>query len=682
MRIKKGFLFILIGLFVVVSFSSAEIFVGNLNDVYNIDDEIISEITLIPSVATADHFKVDMQCGNKNTNIFNQYLNLAAGQQQTVNANTRMNNLYLPSMWVNVTNSTEILNLSSNLSGNETAGNETNSSTITLVAPTYYIQLVHLLEDCNLNVNYGAESFSTGFFEISNLIEIDLDWDVDDFDPGAEIQFAGLAEKESGVLVDGFVETKIPGLGIYETGLISGGNLDYSLLIPEDAKSGKHNISIRVYQKDFTGEIINEGIYWDELKVYQFLKSLEIQVTDVNAKPGEDYTFTATTYDQANEVIDSEVSIIVFDPNDFVFMKKLIKPGTEQKIEFLLNETPGYWKIEASAGDLLERKIIYLEEIEEIQTSLINDTLVVTNIGNVFYEGPLEITIGSVVEIKNLKLKVGESQNYKLKAPDGTYSVSVSTGDESSSLGNTFLTGNAIKVVDIRSGVLDAVGSPIFWWGLIILFVLIVVLVYVKRRVLKKKDGNGMGVKDKIPHGASSSHNIGNGTKEEAYAVALKTGPDVKEVSQSIQNELMSIKKLGAKIYLDGNFKIILVTKKLTKAENNEILAVKIAKKLEDILLAHNKRFKDKIEFGIGVNNGTVISEISDGRFKFNSVGGVISGAKRIAKNHKMKAHLSETMHRKVTGAVRTEKTNEGWEIKKIRDREKHKKFLKGFSNE
>ena len=54
--------------------------------------------------------------------------------------------------------------------------------------------------------------------------------------------------------------------------------------------------------------------------------------------------------------------------------------------------------IEAIAGDQRARKLFYVEEVRKIQTSLVNDTLIVTNTGNIPYKGPIEIIIGSAVE--------------------------------------------------------------------------------------------------------------------------------------------------------------------------------------------------------------------------------------------------------------------------------------------
>ena len=96
-----------------------------------------------------------------------------------------------------------------------------------------------------------------------------------------------------------------------------------------------------------------------------------------------------------------------------------------------------------------------MEEFKEIQTSLINNTLIVTNIGNVRYVGPLEISIGSSVEVKQIDLEIGESKNFNLHAPDGTYLIRTNNGNNASVLGNVALTGNAVRVSDSDRNILN-----------------------------------------------------------------------------------------------------------------------------------------------------------------------------------------------------------------------------------
>ena len=669
MKLKLVTLFVLLG---ILPFVSGEIFVQQLNGIYNVGDEINSQVSVIPNSNIADHFKVDMICGNVRTNIYNQYLNLQQGTQHNVNADTQVIEPYFTSItFLNNTNTTTYQNLST--SGNNSVNNSGNSSNIKKLVTKY--------NNCRLDISYGPESVESNIFGVSQNILVDADLNLDRFSPKEKVSLVGTATKESGRQVNGFIELFVKSLGIYKTGTITNGQINLDFLVPDEAKSGKHNLTVRTYESNFLGEKTNEGYYEENFKVNQILKELKILTNSVTASPGAVFTFSVETYDQAGDIIPQDISVVVYKPGDFVFLKKLIKPKSEQKINFALNDTPGYWKIEATAGELQARKIFYVEEASKIQTSLINDTLIVANVGNVPYEGHLEITIGSTVEVKQLKLGFGEIKKFKLKAPDGNYQISINDGSVSSVLGNSFLTGNAVRIIDIRTGFLEALGNPLIWWLAVMFFVLIVVFVYLKRYFAIKKPAVKSSAGSISPI-TQKTEEITHGSREHAYVVAVKIRANNSEiVNETVKSALHMAKSLGARVYIDGDYKLIILSPKLNNVAENGPTAINIAKKVEEMLNKHNGRYAEKIAFGIGINEGEIISEISNNQFKFTTTGGLISASKRLAQNEKMKILLSESANRKVSGAVKTQKSAEGnyWEIIKITDREQYKDFLDRF---
>lgn len=673
MKLRLMFFLITIGVFFVIPIVSAEIFIEQLDEIYNVGDVINSPISVIANSPISDHFLVDIVCGPVQTNIFNQFLISQTGQQQSITATTNLIGDYFTSVQIiNQTNVTLISGNETNVtSGNGTIGNST-------------LEVFTEHENCYLSVAYGSEISSSNAFIISRGIVLDLELNLDKFDPGETVTISGIAEKESGTLVNGFAELFVNSLTISQSKTVSNGEVSFDFVIPQDGKSGEHNVTIRVYETDIHGEVTSEGFYEEYFSVRQILKDLEITMNSENAEPGSDFGFKVITYDQADDLISEDISIVVYKPGDFVFFKKLIKPDSEQIINFALNNTPGYWKIEASAGSINKKKLFYLEQVQKIQTSLINNTLIITNIGNVIYEKPLEITIGSTVEIRQLKLKVGETQTLKLKAPDGDYQISVNDGTAAEVLGTTFLTGNAIRIVDINLDFLEVLANPNLWWVVVIVFVLIVIFVYVKRRVLNKSKGIVANDKFKVANKKPSSE-ILQGSKEKAQVIAVKSKieKDSDYIAKTINKALTVAKNSGAKVYVDGDFKIIVFSPRLTRKSNNEIAAVTIAKKIDSILKEHNKHYKDKIVYGIGVNDGEIVSELANEQFKFTTLGSLISGAKRIAQRYDMKVLLSETMHRKVINTIKTEKSKDGdsWEVTKMADREKYKDFLKKISD-
>ena len=108
---------------------------------------------------------------------------------------------------------------------------------------------------------------------------------------------------------------------------------------------------------------------------------------------------------------------------------------------------------------------------------------------------------------------------------------------------------------------------------------------------------------------------------------------------------------------------------------------VEIAKEIENSLLEHNKRAGERVSFGIGVHNGEMILENINNQLKISPVGSSIPYSKKIADTMSSGLGVSESVHRKLLGKVKSDKI-EGttfWRISKIRDRELHSEFINRF---
>jgi len=80
---------------------------------------------------------------------------------------------------------------------------------------------------------------------------------------------------------------------------------------------------------------------------------------------------------------------------------------------------------------------------------------------------------------------------------------------------------------------------------------------------------------------------------------------------------------------------------------------------LED-LTGYNKKFRDKIEFGIGVHAGDLIASKGRGKLKYTGIGNTISFAKRMSDIDGGKVVVSEVVRKKL---VRDLKVGRGKEI-------------------
>ncbi len=680
---------------------SSSIFIEPLKPIYNHGDQINVQTKIVPSVATSSHYIVDLKCGTDfTTNIFNSFFDIQAGIEK------------------NVLVTTELLN------------------------PL----LDNITSQCYLKASFANDFTQSSLFDLSKEIIIDAEVEFENLNPGNSFHISGTALKKSGVTVNGFAELFIPSLNLYKSSIVSNGLFNLTLSLPQDVKSGDHNFSIEIHNTDYNSRKINSGVYEDTFSVNQILKNIKIQIPEDNVIPGSEFVFRVNAYDQARDLIKKDVSLVVNKPKGIPFIKKVIKSGEDQKLEFALDDISGYWSIEANVEGVSERKLFYLLEVNNLQSSLINDTLIVTNIGNSIYSGPFEITIGSFVEVKHLNLKPGETQKFNLKAPDGDYSISILENEGIKNLGSVFLTGNAVKVTDFKEDVIYTFTNPWIWWLGVILLVLIIVLVQIKLRMQKnqpkiplasnnmlsnlnlkasKSDfvvGSNLPEKSNFSSNNSSGSNkfdvswlnrskpvsstfnsgisgltsstqsykvspsvlFGNenkGIRERAVAIALYVSSNSAAANETMSRSLHIAQEVGAKVYVDGEYKIILLSPRLTHTSDNEVSAINVARRIQASFLEHMRMYNDGVVFGLGVSDGEIISEIENGKFHFTSTGNLISYSKRLAHVSNSKLLVSDNIRKKVMSTVKVEKAPyQGvWEVVKVTDRSSNE-FIKRFS--
>ena len=623
----------------VIPFASAGMFMSQPQLAYNVNDVLDIDVTINSGVPVNNLLSVNLNCGSNNSLIiYGNYVNLNPGDEQTFNVQTL---------------------LSKSILGNNS-------------------------ESCYLTADYGEININSQEFSVDNKIDIELFLEKSIFNPSESANINGLASKANNLEVEGIVELTIGSLGIQLSKSLDEGSFSLNFTIPEDSKSGEHNLSLRIYEMDSFGEISNEGFSFELIEVNSILKKIEIVPEKNGYHPGENFAFKVSAYDQAEDIIEREVGIIIYLPGEgeevTEFYKKLVKSGEDISVPLLLDTAPGYYKVVANSGELEEQKLLYVEEHEEAEFELANNTLTAKNIGNVPYVKSIEVLIDEEVEIKNIKLEVGETKKFRILAPDGTYKIGVNDGSKDVDLGKTILTGRAIGLKEVKSGSFANFSKSSIYVLLLFLFIIGILFISIKRiRSNFKLKREPMRKIENV------SEMVVSGKKEEASVIALRLSKkSVKSYysSSTVEDALSEAKETGAKIYEDGDYRIFLFSPALTKKNNNELLAVKVAKKIKDVFRSHNKKFKDKIDFGIGLNNGFIISEAVDSDFKFTSVGNIISSAKQISGYLDESVLLSDSIRKRVINSVKTEKVGdkEGWELKKIADRTKHEEFIKDFT--
>src|SRR3989344_1848307 len=233
------------------------------------------------------------------------------------------------------------------------------------------------------------------------------------------------------------------------------------------------------------GECFLKAFYGGEhVQSKEFEISREINVvltlSEIIVNPGEKIFIKGEAKKKNSQLLDGYIDINIvelnlsgkYPVNKGIFSVNLTLPSDARARDYQI-------LIRVYEEDRAVKKI-YINEVENATFSLQDGTLTVINIGNVPYENVLEITIGSVIEVTNVYVPVSKSKKFNLKAPDGSYTVSLSEGSTSYDLGNVFLTGRAVKVSDSDSYLSDGVSPWVLWIFIFIGLIFIALYFYIK----------------------------------------------------------------------------------------------------------------------------------------------------------------------------------------------------------
>ena len=633
---------------VLVPSVAAEIFIGQPNaGVYNIGDNFVINMTLNSNLKKSDFLSVSLICGENKIELYKSIHSLQSGEQKDVSINIDMNKAII----------------------GEIKG------------------------ECIVEALYGDDRVTSVPFSITDKLDVDFNVEGISFGPGENVKISGRAIKLNNKFLNGYIIIDIEGINLSSTQKIDNGKFNVSFIIPENSPPGSYIIKAWAYEKN-EDEIINQGESSNVIKIKQILKELRIIFNNASVTPGNEFFYNAIVYDQSGRGVEEDVQVIVSKPDKSYFYKGLIKSNVPNKILLEYNSTPGYWNIKASIGSLEDSKLFLVEELQKAEFNLKNNTLLIRNLGNVPYKKPIEVSIGGVTDVKDLDLEIGKSIVLTLGAPDGEYDIAVNDGNSQQELGRTFLTGRAIGIGDVENVIFSDIG--IWIWTLFIVILIIAILILWRKIALRKYVGKPpkiiMPVKrDETKQDISSIGAVlDRGIRQEAGIVALKIKnlSDLQRASEQRSNSLESLdsallqaKAAGAKIYVDNDYRIMIFVPSITKEQDNSMNAIVVAKEVETILQSYNKTTQNKVNYGIGVHIGQVAVESQDNKFKFVSLDNTIAIAKRIAENSKGEALLSEPLHKRTLGKVKSEKLNDTsyWQLKQITDRSNYDEFIKRF---
>jgi hypothetical protein len=651
---KKGELLIFsIGIFLLlVPFISAEVIIGQTEALYNLGDSLNINITLSSPVGVNSFLILKIVCDSGEVEIYKSTHKLGLQERKNVYVSTMLDSLLI----------------------------------------------TNLQRDCFVSGSYAGDGFKSQKFEISKRVDLQFASDKA-VNPDSELKISGVAKKANGGSLNGFVEVSVPSIGISNSGFVNDGEFNLSLDIPRKVHSGSYEINVRAYDKDDQKAIANEGSLNGLFKINQIIELMDIAFDKTEIAPGENLVYTVLLYDQAEDQAKEEVEASVIKPDGSISEKVLTFSGSHNTLLTKKNSAPGYWAIEAKSGTFEYKKTFYIKEFENVSFSIINETLSITNTGNVPFNKPLKLSIGEFSEIKDMNLEVGATKKFKLSAPNGVYSIGASGSNESYNLGNTFLTGRSLFIKDSED---DSGSNLSFWmWSLVIL-ALCFGVVYFSRKTIKrsyfgrtpkslslpnifKKKDSFENLNQKTASTALNSKFFGNrgGKKESCVVVSLKikNNKPEEDISSVINSVFEKARMAKGKILDNEEYKVIIFSQTLTKEEDNKMRALKFARTIAFLLEGHNKSSAAKIKFGIGVHIGEMIIESIGSIFKFNALGNTIVLAKKASEKSDGGIFLSKAFQMSARNLIKAEPlpAENFWRLKSIVDRSEHEEFIQRF---
>ncbi len=747
---------IILSLFLISSIS-AGIYFTQLDSIYNLGDMIEMYVNVTPD--NAGPFKLILVCDNNTLDIYK-------------GAPTELIQLPLTSLWMN-----------------------------------------GLTGDCFFKGYYNGEIKDSTHFKISKKLDITLKTSSFFAKPGETIKITGNVQRLNGEPINGEIEIRIPSIINNEnstekvSGMINNGvfSIDYS--IRQENPAGDYRINIIAFEKTAL-ERTSEGFSVASVQIAQIIKNIDIAIDSQNLEPGKTIGFKPVLNDQSGNPVIGDVAIEIRNENLDRIFQRIVK--SEEKIEFVvpLNMTPGYYDIEASSNSLTKTKRFHVFEKPLVSFELVNETLVIRNIGNVPYNKTIEVKINDQTyfikpsDFGNAILP-GDKREFKLKGNKEINLVTIDDKVTNLTLENVALPyakEGGIGPTGAAVGVSDILYTPITW--IVIIVILAAVILFLFRDIFKKKsfaypiqqknnlqrteprysvpppdytgspikviklDNKGQEInpierakpsskeevekkadKDFTPippplmkpfmekkteikyyndpsHAPYKPYNkpeineipkeplkplqpisndvkvvgqikprttnqaeqvlVTDGQRSRAAVIALKIKNTISKFSKdNLEKAIEHVYEKKGAVYEHGNFIFVIFSPIITKTFRNEIDAACAAEKIAEGLKEHNRKFSEKIQFGIAVNSGEVINKVENKKLKFTSLGTLTIAAKKLAELSSGEVFLTKDAYEKAMTEVKADKKEingtEVYVVKKVADYDRNKKFINDF---
>lgn len=648
MNARASIFALVLALAVAIPAASASIVIEPLQGVYNVGDDFSVNVTIARGTPVQGFVSAELRCDEGGIEIYKAPLRMSAGEQKQ----------------------------------------------ISLVMKFERFLIGSLRNACRMEVKYSNESARSEQFEISSLAVMFVRTPAAEANPGSIAAFAGYVNKKNGKPLEGVIEAQIAELQLATSAAVSNGTFNVFLALPSNARARTYSVFLHAIERDSEGVVSNEGNGGASLKVQQVLTRATLALNSVSLLPGSALNYRVLAYDQADEqmIVKDEVTLIA--PERQTFWTREGYSMQLQQWDIPHNAIPGRWTLSAEIGSLHYETAFEVAAVKNVSFRLESGLLIVTNTGNVAYDGPLEVVIGNTPTTVDAKLNVGESAQYRLSAPEGEHAVRVSAANTSHDFGNVFLTGKSVSVKNADS---RGISIPVWIWWMIVLLIVAALVLHFYRKVRKRaywgrghsEEGHRERAEQqrlrKVHSLSHAAHDAvaptrmappsllqeSGGIKEKCAIVALS----VKNLAQlehrdsaaaaTIAQLVHEGKKARAIVQTQDSHKLFILAP--SRAGNVLEIAVQLARTLERVVRQHNLTYALKLSAGIGVHEGEIILEQSDGEQRVTAVGTTILAAKRLAERaqHEQAVYVSDDVYHALVGRIKVDKVaDKTWRLR------------------
>ncbi|VVB79795.1 Uncharacterised protein [uncultured archaeon] len=525
--------------------------------------------------------------------------------------------------------------------------------------------------NCKVKFSLGPETQYTNEFKVSNSIAINLKETNSTVAPLDKVVIEGTATKENSEKVNGFAEVSLthPDLtsSINILGTVKDSEFMINFSLPKETKARKYTVMVSVYEKDLEGNTNNIGTTTYLLSVKQIPTSLELTLDKPLVEPKSDEKVKAILYDQAGEKISSKVTFQVRNGDNKLIQE--VEKDTEEVLTLPVtyNEPPAKWKIVAESLGVSNEASFEINTHEEVITDIQNNTVIFTNVGNVPYIKTVTVKIGDTPKEIALNLGVDKSETYLLTAPEGTYNI-----EANGVTGSAILTGKAIDVKKAPGQIMSlftGAGNYVVWAFIIIVLVLAFIILF--RRLFRRKysayKASKYHTRDTYVAPVYNKKELVQANNKAEMAVSIKgeqmtaTAVCIKirnmaairsraGIEETLQKAVDIAEMSKAHTYESHDGLVFLFVPFKTKTMQNERTATSVAERIKDVLAYHNKVYKDKLDFGISVENGQIIAKNKPGQgMIFTPLNNFIVNAKKIASSSQGQVVVGDSARQKPT---------------------------------